>query len=487
MKTYVSGKLFKTIKSLYSSVTSCVRVNNMHTDWFDVKCGLRQGCILSPILFNLYINDLVLYLKSFGKGVKCNDDYICTLLYADDVVLLAETEQDLQVLLEALNVWCLSNNMTVNVNKSNIVHFRNPSVKQTDGIFKCGNSILNIVDSYTYLGVLLTEHLDFELTAKFVAQSASRALGLLIAKYKLAGGLPYNVYTKLYKSVVCPVIEYSASIWGFKSYSCINAVQNRAMRVFLGVGKYTPTAALHGELGWEPCISRQWLCIGRHVARKSCTNSSRLNKRIALWASAYASPRCRNWFFVFAKRCKELNLNFDVNISCPISKIFVNSLHSAILQEYKVNWFTSINSKSGPSGRGNNKLRTYCQFKSVYEVEQYCKMILSLRHRAAFAKFRCGVAPLRIESGRFENIPLEERKCFFCNAIESESHALLDCILYTDLRSELFAKAQAVNEEFIFLSAEQKLIFLFSNHKMIRHCAKTCFNILQRRAFYLCK
>ena len=95
-------------------------------------------------------------MKSFGKGVKCNDEYICTLLYADDVVLLAETEQDLQVLLEALNVWCLSNNMTVNVNKSNIVHFRNPSVKQTDRIFKCGNSILNIVDSYTYLGVLLT-------------------------------------------------------------------------------------------------------------------------------------------------------------------------------------------------------------------------------------------------------------------------------------------------------------------------------------------
>ena len=112
----------------------------------------------------------------------------------------------------------------------------------------------------------------------------------------------------------------------------------------------------------------------------SCTNSSRLNK----WASANASPRCRNWFFVFTKRCKELNLNFDVNISRPIRKILVNSLHSAILQEYKISWFTSINSKAGPSGRGNNKLRTYCQFKSVYEVEQYCRMILPLRHRAAF-------------------------------------------------------------------------------------------------------
>ena len=84
----VSGKLFKTIKSLYSSVTSCVMVNNMHTGWFDVKCGLRQGCILSSVLFNLYINDLVLYLKSFGKSVKCNDDYECILLYADGVVLL---------------------------------------------------------------------------------------------------------------------------------------------------------------------------------------------------------------------------------------------------------------------------------------------------------------------------------------------------------------------------------------------------------------
>ena len=112
------------------------------------------------------------------------------------------------------------------------------------------------------------------------------------------------------------------------------------MRVFLGVGKYTPTAALHRALGWEPCISRQWLCIGRHVVRMSCTNSSRLNKRIALWASA-----------------------FDVNVSFPISKIFVNSLHSAILQEYKVNWFTSINSKSGPSGRGHNKL--YMRWSSI--------------------------------------------------------------------------------------------------------------------------
>ena len=126
---------------------------------------------------------------------------------------------------------------------------------------------------------MLTEHLDFELTAKFVAQSASRALGLLISKCKLAGGLPFNVFSKLYDSVVYPVISYGGSIWGNKSYSCINAVQNKAMRFFLGVGKYTPVAAVEGDMGWEPSLIRQWSSIGRHLTRILRTPANRINKR----------------------------------------------------------------------------------------------------------------------------------------------------------------------------------------------------------------
>ncbi len=76
----LSGKLFKSIMSVYSSVTSCVRVNSNSNGWFDVKCGLRQGCILSPVLFNLYINDLALYLKSLDIGILCNDDKISIII-----------------------------------------------------------------------------------------------------------------------------------------------------------------------------------------------------------------------------------------------------------------------------------------------------------------------------------------------------------------------------------------------------------------------
>ena len=64
----MAGKLLGTIKSLYTSVSSCVRVNNLTTDWFDVSGGLRQGCCLSPLLFNLFINDLALRLKHLVRA-----------------------------------------------------------------------------------------------------------------------------------------------------------------------------------------------------------------------------------------------------------------------------------------------------------------------------------------------------------------------------------------------------------------------------------
>ena len=95
-------------------------------------------CILSPLLFNLYINDLAIHLKSFGIGIECDDDIVCLLMYADDIVILAETERDLQILLNALNGWCCTNDMVVNGSKSNVIHFRNPSVCRTNFTFQCG-------------------------------------------------------------------------------------------------------------------------------------------------------------------------------------------------------------------------------------------------------------------------------------------------------------------------------------------------------------
>ena len=178
-------------------------------------------------------------------------------------------------------------------------------------------------------------------------------------------------------------------------------------------------------------------------------------------------------------------MNNDLSIHQAIGNNTVQNLRAAIMNKFKNSWFESVHNPVGPSGRGGNKLRTYALFKNVFEAEMYCKKLLPLRHRAAFAKFRCGVAPLHIETGRFENKPLEERKCPFCDNIENEKHVLLNCNIYSDLRHELFSRATIIDPYFDISSAENKIRFFFSNHDMINIVAKTCFNILQRRAFYL--
>ena len=102
-----------------------VRVNSFLTDLFHVNTGLKQGCTLSPMLFNLYINDLAVKLDSLNKGIDIDGTNCSILLFADDIVLITDNPENLQCL---LNTWCVDNKMSINIDKSKIVQFRNPSV-----------------------------------------------------------------------------------------------------------------------------------------------------------------------------------------------------------------------------------------------------------------------------------------------------------------------------------------------------------------------
>ena len=109
----------------------------------------------------------------------------------------------------------------------------------------------------------------------------------------------------------------------------------------------------------------------------------------------------------------------------------------------KNSWINVINSDRGASTSGMNKLRIYKRFKDTYEVEAYVKTVMPRCHRSALAKFRCGVAPIRVETGRYERLPLNIRLCPFCNAeIEDELHVLTVCPMYTDFSDELYTKAR---------------------------------------------
>jgi hypothetical protein len=76
---------FRLIHSLYYNAESCVKINWNYADWFDVKSGLKQGCILSPLLFKLFINNLVDEMKKLNVGVKLYNEEICVLFLMTQV------------------------------------------------------------------------------------------------------------------------------------------------------------------------------------------------------------------------------------------------------------------------------------------------------------------------------------------------------------------------------------------------------------------
>ena len=96
------------------------------------------------------------------------------------------------------------------------------------------------------------------------------------------------------------------------------------------------------------------------------------------------------------------------------------------------------------------------------------------------------MAPLRIETGRYENKNVNERVCFVCHEqIEDEKHVLLDCSLYADLPESLFNEVKRSNVYFIILSDGDKFIYLFKSTECYDTVAKTCFNILSKRNRFL--
>ena len=113
-----------------------------------------------------------------------DDDHVSFLLYADDIVLLSDDELKMQTMLDCLNKWCRIWGLIINFDKPKVVHFRAVSRVRTEFNFMCGNSSLELVDQYKDLGIVFTEHLNLMQMSKIVAQSASRALGLLISKSK---------------------------------------------------------------------------------------------------------------------------------------------------------------------------------------------------------------------------------------------------------------------------------------------------------------
>ena len=317
----IKGKLYQSIKALYNLTTSCVKINAACSGWFLSNSGVRQGDSLSPTLFALFINGLPEEIKSLNEGININNRNVPIILYADDIVLIANSEEKLQHMFKwCMYKWCYKWKLKLNVDKSNIVHFRPKRKSLTEFKFQFGEKDLNIVNKYKYLGIVLDEFLNFDSCAKVLSESAGRALGGVIYKFKNLKDVGFKTFEKMYQSGVTTVSDYGSEIWGYTFCSSCNNVHNRAMRYYLGVHRFAPIAGLHGEFGWLSSKFRRYKCILNYWNRLICMNDERLTKHMFM----YDYQQCKeNWCYDVKRLCSLLNMNmqFDNQDICNKSDV----------------------------------------------------------------------------------------------------------------------------------------------------------------------
>ena len=142
------------LQNLYENVQSCCLVGQERTDWFPVDVGVRQGCVLSPVLLNMFINGLCTAIEGHGLGVKIDEgNKLCVLMSADDICVIANSANELQKILDVIDsVYTRRCRFELNLKQTNVVVFGKKTMDDSVDVCYRGNRI-EVKDSYTYLGV----------------------------------------------------------------------------------------------------------------------------------------------------------------------------------------------------------------------------------------------------------------------------------------------------------------------------------------------
>ena len=92
----IDGKIYESIKTIYANKSACIRLNRKKSSWFSCKSGVKQGDKCAPTLFSVFVDDLVKEINALGLGINVGEEKLSMLLCADDIVLVAHNEQEMQ-------------------------------------------------------------------------------------------------------------------------------------------------------------------------------------------------------------------------------------------------------------------------------------------------------------------------------------------------------------------------------------------------------
>ncbi|KAL0893463.1 hypothetical protein ABMA27_013667 [Loxostege sticticalis] len=228
-------ELLKVFKYWYGSQVNNVRWEGSLSASYRLECGVRQGGLSSPTLFNLYVDSLIDELSSTRVGCHIDGISVNNISYADDMVLLSASVCGLRRLLAICETYAASHGLVYNVKKSQVMVFGARS-KQLEGIpsILLNNCCLQRVRKFKYLGHMLTPDLNDDDD---------------IERERRALSVRANMLARRFARSYCTTF-YTCSLWARytqKAYNAFRVQYNNAFRVLMGLPRYCSASGMFTE------------------------------------------------------------------------------------------------------------------------------------------------------------------------------------------------------------------------------------------------
>ena len=222
----VKNKALDLLKSYLSNRKQYVKLNDITSTVRSISVGVPQGSIIGPLLFNIFINDIV----------KANTKF-SFILYADDTTLnstldcfgqnVIEIQEAIVAELQKVFKWLKLNILSLNVAKSKFMLFHMPQKVVPELSFTINDMVIDHVKEFTFLGLILDSNLNWNAHLNSIGSKIARVIGLL---RKLKYIFLKHILRSIYNSLILPHMNYSLSAWGNKCNK-IELLQKKAVRL----------------------------------------------------------------------------------------------------------------------------------------------------------------------------------------------------------------------------------------------------------------
>ena len=467
----ISSNFYNIIKSMYSLSKSCVRIEKTVTDFFDINVGVKQGDNLSPNLFKIFINDLPGSLKNTPDPVYVKSKPVHCLMYADDIVLLSTSANGLQKKLDQLNLYCKEWCLKINPTKTKVLIF-NKAGRHIKHNFTFNGSYIQCVQHCKYLGITFSASGSFSL-----AQGELYNKGLK-AYYKLRKdfiSLNPSIRSSLhvFDHTIKPILLYNSEIWGYFNPFKKNLISDhppidkafhnlkseklhlKFCKYLLGVGKKATNLATLSELGRFPLHFDILKAMIRYWYRLENLGSSfPLLHYAYLESKSLYESKIPSWYGCITVLSKAISgMNQLPKLSAFKFKTIYKKL---IFQFYEKCWQHQMDENK------DGKLTSYVKFKTNFGIEKYLSLLKSPEHRKNFARLRISAHRLRIEQGRYQGTPRQNRTCIRCSSheVDDEKHFLFSCKSSILKRNVIDKTVNDCCPNFRLLNQDEKLIWI---------------------------